>query len=190
MLAPFIPYFAEEVFSLLHRQSVHQSGWPDVDESAIDFKAEASGEQVKEITATIRRFKSDKGMALNAPLGRLRVYGRIEDVTDIAGTVSADIEVMEGEPEFEYRVSGVKPRMSIIGPKFRDRAGVIIGALKSADPGSIAQQAAGGAVELEVKGETITLEPAAVEFEREILSEGHAVDVLEIGDVMVVVERG
>jgi valyl-tRNA synthetase len=190
MLAPFIPYFAEEVFSLLHRQSVHQSGWPDVDESAIDPNAEASGEQVKEITATIRRFKSDKGMALNAPLGRLRVYGRIEDVTDIAGTVSADIEVMEGEPEFEYRVSGVKPRMSIIGPKFRDRAGAIIGALKSADPGSIAQQAAGGAVELEVKGEMITLEPAAVEFEREILSEGHAVDVLEIGDVMVVVERG
>jgi len=189
ILAPFIPYFAEEVFSLLHRQSVHQSGWPDVDESAIDLEAEASGEQVKEITATIRRFKSDRGMALNAPLGKLRVYGRIEDVTDIAGTVSADIEVMEGEPEFEYRVSGVKPRMSIIGPKFRDKAGAIIGALRSADPGSIAQQAAGGAVELEVKGETITLEPAAVEFEREIMSEGHAVDVLEIGDVMVVVER-
>ena len=190
MLAPFIPYFAEEVFSLLHPQSVHQSGWPDVDEAAIDPKAEASGEQVKEITAAIRRFKSDKGMALNAPLGRLRVYGRIEDVTDIAGTVSADIEVMDGEPEFEYRVSGVKPKMSIIGPKFRDKAGPIIGALRSADPGSIAQQAAGGAVELEVKGETITLEPAAVEFEREIMSEGHAVDVLEIGDVMVVVERG
>jgi valyl-tRNA synthetase len=189
MLGPFIPYFAEEVFSLLHRQSVHQSSWPDVDEAAIDLEAEASGEQVKEITATIRRFKSDRGMALNAPLGRLRVYGRIEDVTDIAGTVSADIEMIEGEPEFEYRVSGVKPRMSIIGPKFRDKAGPIIGALKSADPEFIAQQVAGGAVELEVKGETITLEPAAVEFEREIMSEGHAVDVLEIGDVMVVVER-
>ncbi len=175
---------------MLHPQSVHQSSWPYVDESAIDPEAEASGEQVKEITASIRRFKSDKGMALNAPLGRLRVYGRIVDVADIGGTVSADIEVMEGEPEFEYRVSGVKPVMSIIGPKFRDKAGAIIGALKSADPGAIAQQSAGGAVELEVKGETITLEPAALEFEREILSGGHAVDVLEIGDVMVVVERG
>lgn len=189
MLAPFIPYFAEEVFSQLHDHSVHSDAWPEVDKSAIDKGAERLGEQVKEITAAIRRFKSDSGMALNAELGRIRIYGIIQDVTDIAGTVNAQIEVSEGEPEFEYTVSGIKPNMSIIGPKFRDRAGAIIGALKSADPESIAQQAASGGVELEVRGETITLEPAAVEFEREIMSEGHAVDVLEVGDVMVVVER-
>jgi valyl-tRNA synthetase len=189
MLAPFIPYFADEVFSQLHDHSVHTDAWPEVDEAAIDAAAEGSGEQVKEITAAIRRFKSDKGMALNAPLGRLRIYGRIGDVADIAGTVNAEIDVMAGEPEFEYRVSGVKPNMSVIGPKFRDKAGAIIGALKSADAATIAEQAAAGGISIKAGGETITLEPDSVAFEREILSEGHAVDVLEVGDVMVVVEK-
>ncbi|MCG7849896.1 MAG: valine--tRNA ligase [ANME-2 cluster archaeon] len=189
MLAPFIPYFADEVFSQLHDHSVHTEAWPGVDESAIDAAAEGSGEQVKEITAAIRRFKSDNGMALNAPLGRIRIYGRIKDVADIAGTVNAEIDVMAGEPEFEYSVSGVKPNMSVIGPKFRDKAGAIIGALKSADAATIAEQAAAGAISIEAGGETITLEPDSVAFEREILSEGHAVDVMEVGDVMVVVEK-
>jgi valyl-tRNA synthetase len=189
MLAPFIPYFAEEVFSQLHVTSVHQAPWPEVDKAAIDTAAESRGEQVKEITSAIRRFKSDKGMALNAPLGKIRMYGRIIDVADIAGTVNADIEVHEGAPEFEHRVSGIKPNMSVIGPKFKNKAGAIIGALKSADPLTIAEQAANGQISFEIKGENITLEPDAVGFEREILSGGHAVDVLEVGDLMVVIER-
>jgi valyl-tRNA synthetase len=189
MLAPFIPYFAEEVYSLLHEESVHQSPWPEVDEASIDQAAEAKGEQVKEITAAIRRFKSDKGMALNAPLGDIRIYGSIVDVADIAGTVNADIEVHEGAPEFEHRISGIKPNMSIIGPKFKHKAGAIISALASADPQVIAAQVAHGRVLLEVKDETIHLEPEAVTFEREILSGGQAVDVLEVGDLMVVIER-
>lgn len=190
MLAPFIPYFAEEVFSLLHDKSVHQSDWPEVDEAAIDKTAESLGEQMKEITAAIRRYKSDKGMALNAPLGKLRIYGRLEDADDIAGTVNATIEVVEGEPEFEYRLSGIKPNMSVIGPRFRDKAGAIISELGNADAATIARQAAAGAVSLEIRGETVTLEPEAVAFEREILSGGHAVDVVEAGNVMVVIGRG
>ena len=189
MLAPFIPYFAEEVYSLLHKESVHQSQWPEVDESAINKAAEDMGDHVAEITAAIRRFKSDKGMALNAPLGRIRMYGSIVDVADIAGTVNADIEVHEGDPEFEHRVSGIKPNMSVIGPKFKNKAGAIIGALKSADPQTIAVQVASGSILLGLKDETITLEPDAVTFEREILSGGHAVDVVEVGKLMVVIER-
>ena len=42
---------------------------------------------------------------------------------------------------------------------------------------------------LEIMDETITLEPDAVAFEREILSGGHAVDVVEVGALMVVIER-
>jgi valyl-tRNA synthetase len=189
MLAPFVPYFSEEMYFQVHDESVHQSSWPEVVESAIDLEAESKGEQVKEITAVIRRFKSDRGMALNAALGTVRIYGSIKDVDDIAGTVNATIEVLQGEPEFEYRVSGITPNMSIIGPNFRDKAGAIIAKLKSADPGLIAEQAAKGAISLEVKGENITLEPDAVTFEREMLSGGHAVDVLDAGDVLIVIER-
>ncbi|MCL7414253.1 MAG: class I tRNA ligase family protein, partial [ANME-2 cluster archaeon] len=189
MLGPFIPYFAEEVFSQLHDHSVHTDTWPVVDESAIDAAVESSGDLVKEITAAIRRFKSDNGMALNAPLGRIRIYGSIQDVADIAGTVNAEIDVMAGEPEFEYRVSSVKPHMGVIGPRFRDRAGAIIGALKRADAATIAEQAVAGAISIEAGGETIRLEPDSVAFEREILSEGHAVDVLEVEDVMVVIGK-
>jgi valyl-tRNA synthetase len=79
--------------------------------------------------------------------------------------------------------------MSIIGPKFKKKAGAIIGVLGSADPESIADQAQGGMISIDVNGEVIALEPEAVTFEKEIMSQGHLVDVLEVGNVMVVIEK-
>jgi len=68
LLAPFLPYFSEEIYSHLKQDSVHIAQWPQADESLIDPDAEAAGELIKEITAAIRRYKSEHGMALNAEL--------------------------------------------------------------------------------------------------------------------------
>jgi valyl-tRNA synthetase len=189
ILAPFMPYFAEEVYSLLHEHSVHTSQWPEMDRSRVDPAVEVKGEQVKEITAAIRRFKSNRGIALNARLGKVRIYGQVEDISDITGTVNADVDVIDGDPEFEYTVCGIKPNMNIIGPKYKKKAGAIIGVLGSVDPESIADQAQGGMISIDVNGEAIVLEPEAVTFEKEIMSQGHLVDVLEVGNVKVVIEK-
>jgi len=51
--------FSEEIYSHLKQVSVHLAQWPQADESLIDPDAEAAGELIKEITAAIRRYKSE-----------------------------------------------------------------------------------------------------------------------------------
>ncbi|HII79684.1 MAG TPA: class I tRNA ligase family protein, partial [Methanosarcina sp.] len=58
MLAPFIPFFAEEMYSRFDKESVHTQAWPSVNESLISEEAEAAGEMIKDITGETRRYKS------------------------------------------------------------------------------------------------------------------------------------
>lgn len=189
MLAPFAPFFAEEVYSHIGNGSVHIQDWPVADETMISDEAEKQGELIKEIASSIRRYKSDHGIALNAPLSKIEIYGGFGDTTDLAGVTNSPIEVMEGKPEFEHVAKEVKPNMGIIGPKYRKRAGQIIGALKALDPADVADMIEAGKVTVTVGDETFDLESDAVEVEREVTSAGRAVDVLEFGKVLVVIVR-
>src|SRR5664280_426225 len=109
LLAPFIPFFAEELYSRFSNESVHTQAWPTIDESLISEEAEAAGELIKEITSEVRRYKSDLGMALNAPLKKIEIYSANIDTGDIAGATNSEVELMEGAPSFEYVPVEVKP---------------------------------------------------------------------------------
>ncbi|MCK5661703.1 MAG: class I tRNA ligase family protein, partial [Methanosarcinales archaeon] len=187
MLAPLIPFFAEEMYSTLCNTSVHTSTWPEVDSDLVDESAESEGEQVKDIVSAIRRYKSDNKIALNAPLSGVEIYGAFSDVSDIAGAVNSPVELIAGAPDFEHVPTGVKPNLSLIGPKFRDTAGPIIAALKSADPVDILSQVESGGINIEVNGTNVELPPEAVEIISEMASKGRSVDVLEVGDIAVVI---
>jgi len=189
LLAPFTPFFAEEMYSRLGTGSVHIQSWPVVNEALINEDAERAGELIKDIAGNIRRYKSDNGMALNAPLKKIEIYGALSDTKDIAGATNSPVEVMEGEPDFEHVPVNVKPNMGIIGPKFRNRAGAIIKSLTAEDPKRIAEQAAKGRIVVTVGDETIELGPEAVQIEKEVISAGRAVDVLDVNGTAVVIVR-
>ena len=189
VLAPFTPFLAEEMYSRIGSGSVHVQSWPDVDESIIDENAEREGELIKDIVASVRRYKSENGMALNAPLNEIEIYGELGDVTDIKGATNSLVKVVAGEPDFEHLPVGLKPNMGIIGPKFRKQAGAIIKILTEENPQKIAKQVASGSIVITVDGEDITLDPEAVKIEKEVVSAGRAVDVLEVGNTVVVIVR-
>ncbi len=189
LLAPFTPFFAEEMYSRIGKGSIHTQSWAEVDESFIDKDIERAGELIKDITSAVRRYKSENGMALNAPLKEIEIYGKLGDVTDIEGTTNSPVKVIAGEPDFEHVPVGVKPNMGIIGPKFRKQAGAIIKILTEENPQNIAKQVAGGGIVVTVDGEDITLDPEAVKIEKEVVSAGRAVDVLEVGDTVVVIVK-
>ncbi|MGP8321595.1 MAG: valine--tRNA ligase [Methanosarcinaceae archaeon] len=189
LLAPFTPFFSEEMYSRIGEGSIHMQSWPDVNESFIDKDIELVGELVKDITAAVRRYKSENGMALNAPLKKIEVYGTLDDITDIEGATNSHIEVIAGEPDFEHLPVGVKPNMGIIGPKFRKQAGAIVKMLIEEDPQQIARQVAGGSIVITVNGEIITLDPETVMIEKEVFSAGRAVDVLDVNGIAVVIVR-
>jgi valyl-tRNA synthetase len=185
LLAPFLPYFSEEIYSHLKQESVHLAQWPQADESLIDPDAEAAGELIKEVTAAIRRYKSEHGMALNAQLAGIEIYSSLEDVSDIAGAANSEVTLKTGRPDFETVPTALKPNMKVLGKTYRSRAKQIAEALISADP----KLAASGSFALTVDDEDITLDSSCFIVENERLLKGKAVDVLEVGSTLIVITR-
>ncbi len=93
LLAPFIPFYAEEMHSYISNagkeegekgKSVHEEKWPEVKRDIIDTEAEKEGDSIAAIVRAIRRYKSERGITLNAPLGKIEIY---------RATVEVDVEV-------------------------------------------------------------------------------------------------
>jgi valyl-tRNA synthetase len=187
LLAPFLPYFSEEVYSHIKNESVHLQAWPEINEELIDSNAEATGELIKEITAAVRWYKSEHGMALNAPLKDVEIYSSLTDASDISGAANASIKLNVGVPDFELVTREIKPYMKVLGKTYRGRAKLIAEALKSAHPENIMQ--ASGSISLTVENETITLDQSCFTVEKDRLLKGKAVDILEVGGATIVINK-
>ncbi len=182
LLAPVMPFLAEEIYSKVTKsiESVHLQSWPETEQGLIDPVAESEGELIRQLTAAIRRYKAEHGIALNAPLKAIQLYSPLGDAEDIEGTVNAKVERLSEKPVFEDVVKEVKPRMQIIGPRFKDRAGDIVRVLKNMDPKEASKMLETGKLIIKLDGDTIELEPACIELKRERVLRGQAVDVLNI----------
>jgi valyl-tRNA synthetase len=186
LMAPFTPFISEEIYSSLAGKSVHVQSWP----KPLGFEVDPAGLAIKEIAAALRRFKAEKGMALNAPLPGIVVYSDLGlETVDLAGVANSSVESKKGKPEIEMRAVAVKPQMKVLGPKFKDMSGRIIKALLSMDPGKVAKQKAAGSIAVMLDKETFEVAPDAVEIITETLSAGEAVDVLKVGEATVLVRR-
>jgi valyl-tRNA synthetase len=83
----------------------------------------------------------------------------------------------------------VEPDMSVLGPKYRDEAGALVGALKSRNAAEVAREKQDGGVTVEMDGETIEVEGDAVEVINELRSGGEEVKVIETDEATVLVFR-
>ncbi len=108
MLAPFVPHTCEEIFranfkGTMKTDSVHLEKWPEAEEKLIDEEAEKIGETAKSIIAALRKYKSDKKLAMNAELGKVIVFaektkGLEEALEDIKRTMNLkEIAIAKGE---------------------------------------------------------------------------------------------
>jgi valyl-tRNA synthetase len=185
LLAPFLPYFSEEIYSHLRPVSVHLQQWPQADESLIDADAEVTGELIKEITAAIRRYKSEHGMALNTQLAGVEIYSNLEDASDIAGAANSEVILKTGTPYFETVPTALLPNMKVLGKMYRSRAKPIAEAVLNADP----KLAVSGSIYLTIDNEKITLDNSSFTVEKERLLKGKAVDILEVGNAVIVITR-
>lgn len=186
MMAPFTPFISEEIYCALTGGSVHVQRWPEASGIAVD----PAGMLIKDIAAALRRYKSEKGMALNAPLPEIVVYSDMDlETTDLQGVANSRVESRRGMPDIEMRPIEVKPQMKRLGPKFKDKSGKIIKALLAMNPADVADQKASGSIRVDLDGETIEVAPDSVEIVTETLSSGAAVDVLKVGTATVLVRK-
>ncbi|MDD1760634.1 MAG: valine--tRNA ligase [Methanothrix sp.] len=186
LMAPFTPFISEEIFHTLRGKSVHVQSWPKTSGIAVD----PAGLAIKEIAASLRRYKAELGMALNSPLPGIVVYSELGlETFDLSGVANSNVDSRTTGPEIEMKPVAVKPQMKILGPRFKDKSGKIIKALGGMDPADVASQKAKGSIAVLVDGETIEVPPEAAEIVMETLSAGLAVDVLRLEKATVLVRR-
>jgi len=79
LLAPFMPFFAEEMYQRVVRKvktakpSVHQERWPEIH---VHVKPEEvhEGDIIAEIVRTVRRLKAERRIPLNKPLRKIEIF--------------------------------------------------------------------------------------------------------------------
>ena len=191
MLSPFIPFITEEAYSKLHEGSINQERWPEPEKSLIDPRAEEEGDLIAEIVSYVRRYKSERGIPLNAPLKEIEIYtSTLRDVAEIRGATNTHVELHRENPEFEEVPTKIKPNMSIIGPRYRKEAREIINILKKRSPREIAEEMEREKkITLRRESGTIELPEEAITIEKEVLLRGRAVDVETIKNSIVVIEK-
>jgi len=193
MASPFAPYFAEEVYDAFYDESVNEADWRDIEMR--DDDAEEAGDVLADTVASVRRWKSDEGMALNAEMGRVEIYTSHEidaaDAADASNALNGEVVVEDGKPELKEVPIEVEPDMSVLGPKYRDEAGALVGALKSRDAAEVAREKQDGddGVTVEMDGETVEVEGEAVEVVDELRSGGEEVEVIETDEATVLIFR-
>jgi len=193
LLSPFIPHFTEEVHSCFGEKSIHLCKWPEVDTSLIDDKVEMGGEQIKDVISALRRYKSENGMALNVEVKSIEIYAPdtswlTHSINDLKGaTWARNVEVIEGNPHTEDRIVDIKPNMSVLGPIFKSKVEKAIEALKNTP--KIAEKIETGKIAIEIDGEVVEVTSKAVEIQKETLSGGKAVDLIQVGDMVLTISR-
>jgi valyl-tRNA synthetase len=197
MLAPFMPHVTEDIYQehFAGRDgtlSIHLSSWPEpmfVDEPAIE-----TGKALAATVAAVRAWKSEKKMPLNAELSRVELIGAdaaiLESVRrDVMDTLKIKDLVIAATADITEEAVGVKPVHSKLGPAFKAQAKGIAAALAAASPKDVAAKiAASGAVEFDIDGEKVSVGKEFVEIEKRLMLDGKAVDTLQIGGVLAVIE--
>lgn len=196
MLAPFMPHVTEDLYQSVFRQfeecrSIHLTSWPEP--VMTDKEAEKTGEILKDIVASVRSWKSDRKMPLNAPVACVELVGPGASVLecardDISETVKASKIIIAESANIKEAAKGVKPVHSKLGPAFKASAKVIAAAIASADPAEIAKQLSSGKASLEADGTVYELGPEYFEVETELTLDGKAVETVQVGDILVVLE--
>ncbi|MGE9806966.1 valine--tRNA ligase [Janibacter sp. G1551] len=106
LLAPFLPYATEEVWSWWHEGSVHRAPWPTADEVAISGGNAAVLPAVGEALSQVRKAKSDAKVGMRSeitaatlvgPAATLELVRLGEGDLRAAGRVTGDLTYADGE---------------------------------------------------------------------------------------------
>ena len=160
----------------------------------MDEGAEAAGECLKDVLAAIRTWKSDKKIPLNAPLALVELVGsdaaKLESADqDIRETTKAAIVTIAPEAELTEEIVGVKPVHAKLGPAFKAQAKAIVAAVAAMDPADAAAKLAVGPLAVDVDGETVEVGSEFFELEKRLMLDGKAVDTLQVGNILVLIEQ-
>jgi len=138
LFSPFFPHITEQIYYDFYKdlegdRSIHLSVWPKP--VLIDEEKEQAGETVKEYIAKIRAWKSEQGIALNAPIAAGATYAPAEIIARLKTSDTIIFSTLRypkshvfisGKPEIQETITAVEPVLAKLGPTFKTESTQII----------------------------------------------------------------
>jgi len=182
LFAPFLPHVTEELWQRLYADggdgldSIHTEAWPEPRGFEADL---AAGETAMQVVSALRRYKTDSGLALNAELERVDVFGDVGGFEDAVAEAMhvADLRRLEEAPEITTEIADVDLDYSVVGPEYGERVGDIEAGIEAGE-----FELVDG--ELHVAGVELAPDTFAVEEERTYSGSG---EMIETENAVVIV---
>jgi len=200
LLAPFIPFLAEEMYDNLVRAvdtgapaSVHLADYPAPDAAKVDAALDREMAALLAAVGLGRAARTKASVKVRQPLPAVLIWARDPAVLDaierLQDQLLDELNVKRFErieqPEL-YASYDVRPNLPLLGPKYGKAVGAIRQALAAADAGEVARTVrAGNAVTLQAGGDTITLVPEELLVE---VKERPGFNVAESRDLLVALD--
>lgn len=215
LLAPFCPFFADEIFSRLrpNAESVHLHSWPLLDLKTRDVpplplkpsnvvtktieiaasRAEVDealhvGGLVKEIISSVRKYKSEQKLALNSRIEGVSVYTNWDmayGARDINNALNADVTFVRSKPEIDERVTEIRPNLGSLGPRFKSKTKRLVEIINEIPVEQLTYQIEKGSVIID----DCELAPTDFDIKTESFAEGTAVAVIELSEGTILIKR-
>ncbi|HEY7358486.1 MAG TPA: DUF5915 domain-containing protein, partial [Ktedonobacterales bacterium] len=172
LLAPFTPFLAEAWYQNLvgsvdqHApESVHLTDWPVVDELLVDERLARETRLVMRVVNLGRAAREKAQIRVRQPLAVL--YARVTTTDEraslerLAGQVLEELNIRRLDflpEESDMLVYTLKPRISVLGPKYGSRMKALLAVVNKLDVAATARQLrAAGQVTLAFDGQDVTL---------------------------------
>jgi isoleucyl-tRNA synthetase len=192
MLAPFIPFLADEIYANLaggedeefgdEPDSVHLLDYPEPDESLRDEELELGMEAARRAVELGRAARGQAQVKVRQPLRKAVIVARGAErdaIERLSELVATELNVKELEfvaEEAELVSYQVRPNYRALGPRFGKSMPQAAAAVEALDPTSVAKAVAGERkLGIQVDGAEHTLEPEDVTLVMQPL-EGYEVE--------------
>jgi isoleucyl-tRNA synthetase len=155
LLAPLVPYLAEELYLALRgattadaaTRSVHLEDFPVANAAAIDAALEATMEVALDVTSLGRTARNEAGVRVRQPLARILVHAtdaarldRFFSNEEVAALVKDELNVraIERVDDLQRFVTlAATPNFPVLGKKYGKRVPVIAEAIKKLDTSAL-----------------------------------------------------
>jgi len=201
LIAPFVPFFAEEMYQNLvlgagiaaAQQSVHLASYPEVNPDLIDEALAREMQAVREIVSLGLSVRTANKLPVLQPLEQADIVFNDRALLDAVllhqALIADELNVKTVRLMFQSHEQGavsfrIKANFRTLGPRLGKNVQAVKQALDSADGGALfAELSQQGCLEIAAGGESVRLDPADVE----VVVEAHPGFAAETGRVGVVV---
>lgn len=195
MMSPVAPFFADRLYRDLQGagQSVHLAYWPEARSQRIDERLNKRMETARQLSSMVLSLRKRESIKVRQPLPKVLVPALSEQEADILDSVREIVltETNVKELQIIKDVEGVitkriKPNFKVLGPRFGKAMKKVAQQVQTLDQQSINRLEQEGHIELDLEGQTISLQREELEITTDdipgmlVMSQGSLTVALDI----------